>query len=356
MVDAEERLLAASEAFERAGDLAGKGWSTGLLAYVRIYDGRFTEADELARQTLLREQGDRWTQGMMNVALGTSALWSGRIDGALGHAESASRTSRKARIRSAWCRRSPARSSARARGRLDPGFQLLVSAEADHPFGPPNDMLRTSIAAASVTVGDAARAQQYLDGFDEIDIDIVGGSERHVALGLARLQEGDADAAFELLDALPGVADDTSSRWGWAVTRLRVPPRGVRSRRMPARWRRRAAVPIPIGFSLVSPAHVPQLEQVTMQALRLRLIGPAAVPAGGDQVFPTIVAVAAAVVAENSPSPSCRSVEQKPSRHSHGSVSLTQAGGRRCERRQASSRPVLSTLPARGRYRPRRHR
>ena len=106
------------------------------------------------------------------------------------------------------------------RGRLDPGFQLLVSAEADHPFGPPNDMLRTSIAAASVTVGDAARAQQYLDGFDEIDIDIVGGSERHVALGLARLQEGDADAAFELLDALPGVADDTSSRWGWAVTAL----------------------------------------------------------------------------------------------------------------------------------------
>ena len=91
MVDAEERLLAASEAFERAGDLAGKGWSTGLLAYVRIYDGRFTEADELARQTLLdaREQGDRWTQGMMNVALGTSALWSGRIDDALGHAESA---------------------------------------------------------------------------------------------------------------------------------------------------------------------------------------------------------------------------------------------------------------------------
>ena len=33
------------------------------------------------------------------------------------------------------------------RGRLDPGFQLLVSAEANHPFGPPNDMLRTSIAA-----------------------------------------------------------------------------------------------------------------------------------------------------------------------------------------------------------------
>ena len=78
MVDAEERLLAASEAFERAGDLAGKGWSTGRLAYVRIYDGRFAEADELARQTLLdaREQGDRWTQGMMTVALGTSALTS----------------------------------------------------------------------------------------------------------------------------------------------------------------------------------------------------------------------------------------------------------------------------------------
>ena len=61
MAEAEERLLAASEAFERAGDLAGRGWSSGLLAYVRIYDGRFAEADELARQTLLdaREQGDQ---------------------------------------------------------------------------------------------------------------------------------------------------------------------------------------------------------------------------------------------------------------------------------------------------------
>ena len=62
MVDAEQRLLAASEAFERAGDLAGKGWSTGLLAYVRIYDGRFTEADELARQTLL-DHANRATAG-----------------------------------------------------------------------------------------------------------------------------------------------------------------------------------------------------------------------------------------------------------------------------------------------------
>ena len=156
---------------------------------------------------------------------------------------------------------------------------------------------------------------------------------------------------FRASPTTPRLAGDGRSR------RLRVPPRGVRSRRMPTRWRRRAAVPIPIGFSRVSPAHVPPLEQVTMQALRLRLIGPA------PRSRPAAIRSSRRLSLSrrrswprNSPSPSCRSVEQKPSRHSHGSVSLTQAGGRRCERRQASSRPVLSTLPARGRYRPRRHR
>ncbi|MEC7672495.1 MAG: adenylate/guanylate cyclase domain-containing protein [Actinomycetota bacterium] len=324
MVDAEERLLAASEAFERAGDLAGKGWSTGLLAYVRIYDGRFTEADELARQTLLdaREQGDRWTQGMMNVALGTSALWSGRIDDALGHAESAIANFPEGADSVGVVQALATRGRALVRrGRLDPGFQLLVSAEADHPFGPPNDMLRTSIAAASVTVGDAARAQQYLDGFDEIDIDIVGGSERHVALGLARLQEGDADAAFELLDALPGVADDTSSRWGWAVTAL---ARAATGRSVEAY----ADAVETSGRSTYSDRVLARLAGACAAARAGDSAGAAvaldraraAVPTGGDQVFPTIVAVAAAVVAEKLTLP------ELPERRAEAESALTRLG------------------------------
>ena len=149
----------------------------------------------------------------------------------------------------------------------------------------------------------------------------------------------------------PRLAGDGRSR------RLRAPPRGVRSRRIPRRWRRRAAVPIPIGFSPVLPAHVPQLEQVTLQALRLRSIGP--VPRCRPAAIRSSRRLSLSLRRSwprNSPFPSCRSVEPKPSRHSRGSVCLIQAGGRRCERRQASSRPVPNTLPAKRRYRPRKRR
>ena len=154
---------------------------------------------------------------------------------------------------------------------------------------------------------------------------------------------------FRASPITPRLAGDGRSR------RLRVPPRGVRSRRMPMRWRRRAAVPIPIGFSLVSPAHVPPLEQVTLQALRLRSIGPGAVRRRRSGLPDDCRCRGGGRGRETHP-PRVAGASSRSRVGTHGSVSLTQAGGRRCERRQASSRPVLSTLPARGRYRPRRRR
>ncbi|MEM8708205.1 MAG: hypothetical protein AAGE98_17210, partial [Actinomycetota bacterium] len=302
MSEAEERLLAASEAFERAGDLAGKGWSSGLLAYVRIYDGRFAEADELARQTLLdaREQGDRWAQGMMNVALGTSALWSGRVDDALGHAESAMANFPEGADSVGVVQALATRGRALIRrGRLDLGFQLLTNAAADHPVGPPSDMLRTSIAAAAVTVGDAERAQRNLIGFEETDIDVLGSSERRVAFGLARLQEGDAVGAFALLDALPGLDDDTSSRWGWAVTALARAANGRSvgdyADAVEASGRSTYSDRVLARLAVASAAaRAGDAAGASVALERAR----AAIPAGGDQVFPAIVAVGGAVVAE----------------------------------------------------------
>ncbi|MEM8705695.1 MAG: hypothetical protein AAGE98_04515 [Actinomycetota bacterium] len=302
MAEAEDRLLAASEAFERAGDLAGRGWSSGLLAYVRIYDGRFAEADELARQTLLdaREQGDRWAQGMMNVALGTSALWSGRVDDALGHAESAMANFPEGADTIGVVQALATRGRALVRrGRLDLGFQLLGNAVEDHPVGPPNDMLRTSIAAASVTVGHAEQALHHLAGFDETDIDVLGASERRVATGLAHLQSGDVDAALAVLDALPGLTDQSSSRWGWAITALvhaasgrpvgdfvdavEASGRSTYSDRVLAR--------LAVATAAARDGDAAGA-QVAIERAR------AAVPLGGDQIFPSIIAVGAAVVAE----------------------------------------------------------
>ena len=302
MGEAEERLLAASEAFERAGDLAGRGWTTGLLAYVRIFDGRFAEADELARQTLLdaRELGDRWAQGMMAVALGMSALWTGRIDDALGHAESAVANFPEGADTVGVVQAIATRGRALVRrGRLDLGFLLLTNAIDDHPIGPPNEMLRTALAAASVTVGDAERAEHHLASVAADDRDVLGASERRVVAALARLQTGDVATARNLLAALPGVDDAHASPWGWAVSALAaaaaaepVDPwvdavessgRSTYSDRVLAR--------IAVAASAARSGD-PAGSAVALERAR------AVIPAGGDQVFPTIVAVAAAVFAE----------------------------------------------------------
>ncbi len=302
MGEAEERLLAASEAFERAGDVAGRGWTTGLLAYVRIFDGRFAEADELARRALFdaREQGDRWAQGMMNVALGTSALWTGRIDDALGHAESAMANFPEGADSVGVVQALATRGRALVRrGRLDLGFLLLANAIEDHPVGPPSELLRTSLAAAAVTVGDVERAELELAGFVGDDGDVLGSAERRVAAGLARLQAGDVDGATTLLGELPGPEDDHSSRWGWAakallraatgesvdelVDAVEASGRSTYSDRVLARLAVAAAA-----------ARAGDRAGAAVALERARAV----IPGGGDQVFPAIVSVAAAVVAE----------------------------------------------------------
>ncbi|MEM9465917.1 MAG: tetratricopeptide repeat protein [Actinomycetota bacterium] len=307
MSEAEERLLAASEAFERAGDLAGRGWTTGLLAYVRIFDGRFAEADELARRTLLdaREQGDRWAQGMMSVALGMSALWTGRIDDALGHAESAVANFPEGADTIGVVQAIATRGRALVRrGRLDLGFLLLGNAIDDHPVGPPNELLRAALAAASVTVGDSERAEYHLAGAIDDDRDVLGASERRVVAGLARLQVGDVSGATDLLDQLPGADDEKASPWGWAVTALaraaaeqpnddlvdavEASGRSTYSDRVLAR----IAVGAAAARSGDSAGAVVALERAR-----------AVIPSGGDQVFPSIVSVAAAVFAQASAAP-----------------------------------------------------
>ncbi|MEM9519982.1 MAG: adenylate/guanylate cyclase domain-containing protein [Actinomycetota bacterium] len=303
MAEAEARLLAASEAFERAGDMAGRGWTTGLLAYVRIFDGRFSEADELARRTLLdaREQGDRWAQGMMNVALGMSALWTGRIDDALGHAESAVANFPEGADTIGVVQAVATRGRALVRrGRLDLGFQLLTNAIADHPIGPPNELLRTALAAAAVTVGDTARAEQHLAGFDDDDLDIVGASERRVVAGIARLQRGDVDDAAEVLGELGGPDDDAASRWGWAITALvraaQGAPVGDLVDAVEASGRSTYSDRVFARVAVAaSAARAGDHAGASVALDRAR----AAVPAGGDQVFPAIIAVADAVIAES---------------------------------------------------------
>ena len=309
----------------------------------------------LVRRSSTREQGDRWTQGMMNVALGTSALWSGRID-ALGHAESAIANFPEG-ADSVGVVQALAREVERSCG-ASPRSGLSVARErrGGPPVRPPNDMLRVDRrrighgrgCGAGPAVPRRVRRDRHRHRWR------VGAPCRARAGAPARRRRR---CRLRTTRCASGRRRRHLVSLGMGGHGACVPPRGVRSRRMPA------AVETS-GRSTYSDRVLARLAGACAAARAGDDAGAAvaldraraAVPAGGDRVFPTIVAVARRSWPRNSPSPSCRSVEQKPSRHSHGSVSLTQAGGRRCERRQASSRPVLSTLPARGRYRPRRHR
>lgn len=297
MADAEVRLDQAVEAFEELGDLAGMAWSRGLLAYVRIHAGRFAEADELATRTLAeaRDRGDHWAQGMMHVALAISALWTGRVDEAVRRAQRARQIMPldSDPIGLVQAIAIEARALIRS-GRIAEGFRILTGELAKEPGHPGRQILETALSAAAATVGDVTigrRAFREVVGFDD---DRLGESDQTVAMALISLQRGDVDVAVQLFDVMPDTPGEGST-WGWAVLAL---------------------VAAAVEKDVESLADVVETSQRTTYAdrvlARLALACAAArvgneqgcrvalgrayeaVPAGGDRVHPTVVALAEA--------------------------------------------------------------
>ena len=223
MSESERRLLQAVEAFEALGDLSGMAWSRGLLAYVRIHEGRFVEADELAQRTLIeaRDRGDRWAQGMMHVALATSALWTGRVDEAI-------RKAKKARTMFPVGADPMGPSQAVAiegralvrSGRISEGFRLLTNALDAEADSTGLFMLEIALGAAAATVGDVGVGRSTLREIVGFDPDQIGESDKVVALSLVRLQSGDLSGASVLFDVMPETDSGEGSTWGWAVLAL----------------------------------------------------------------------------------------------------------------------------------------
>ena len=77
---AETRLLTSAQEFDLLGDGAGLGWAGGLLAYVRFYQGRFDEAEALAKAVRHGVGGTR-----RRVGAGDDGF-AGLVDPALDHA------------------------------------------------------------------------------------------------------------------------------------------------------------------------------------------------------------------------------------------------------------------------------
>jgi len=297
MGEAEVRLLQATEAFETLGDLSGMAWSRGLLAYVRIHAGRFAEADELAQRTLVeaRDQGDRWAQGMMHVALATSALWTGRVDEAVRRAQKAHSVfpAGSDPIGPAQAVAIEGRALIRS-GRIAEGFRVLTSELAEEPEPPSLQILEASLAGAAATVGDIAMGRRTFSEVVGFDPDRLGESDLAVATALIQLQLGNVERAAGLFDVMPSESDEGST-WGWAALALVASAVGKDSenyiRIVEESSRSTYADRVIVRCATACAAARLGDEKGSRVALDRAY---EAVPLGGDRIHPTIVALAEA--------------------------------------------------------------
>ena len=159
-------------------------------------------------------------------------------------------------------------------------------------------MLQTATVAAAATVGDLDRLRRIDTDLLDADGPKLGDSERLVAQALARLQRGDPPGAVDLLGAAPAIGAPDGSSWAWAtlavanvgldrpiealVDAVEGSPRSTYSDRVIAR----------LAVALAA-ARDDDTTAADVAVGRAR----AALPEGGDVVFPAIIAVADAVVA-----------------------------------------------------------
>jgi len=198
-------LQESASTFSEIGDAGGLGWALGLLAWVRFHQGQYAEAEKLAEQILgeARERGDRWAVGMMLVLLASLRVFSGR-------AASAIEPAREARDAFAsmadWYGSGNALGilarALLATGRIDEAFGVLSEMEAFSAEVRPDQWapLLTAVAAAQVGLPDRA-AHINLESIEpDHEPGQIGFTDATIALGLMRLQHGDASAATAILE------------------------------------------------------------------------------------------------------------------------------------------------------------
>jgi tetratricopeptide (TPR) repeat protein len=82
---AESRLVESNRLFAAIGDWGGQSWGNAMLVMVMYAQGRTDDAEVLAERVAheAREQGDGWSLGLMSVVLARVRLWQGRISEAI---------------------------------------------------------------------------------------------------------------------------------------------------------------------------------------------------------------------------------------------------------------------------------
>ncbi len=207
---ADERLHRAADTHNRLGDRNGVGWAFGLLAFVRFFQRRFVEAEDLATivHAEASERGDDWAAAMMLTLLADLRLWHGQLEEAMAKAEQARTRFRRlgdkfgmVQALSALVRTQVA--LGRSAGVQRTTEELLSLAEGS-PAGP---VPLLAVAGAAMHRGDAKVALSMVVRLEEQMVERTAGNfELSVLHAIAAVQNGSLDEAMAALDEMPDAA------------------------------------------------------------------------------------------------------------------------------------------------------
>ncbi len=217
---AERRLEESADLFGELGDWGGLGWAYGLLSFVRYNQGRLEEAAAIAEHIAIegRETGNRWAVGMMDVLMANVALWTGRTRECIERGEEAIALFQE--IGDAWGEINASGSVIRAYAELgeDDKYARGVEHLGDVLLRIPDTGMRTLgiILDAGVELqrGHVDRAAARLALLPPTEPGGFGNEAIPSALGLTRLQLGDATGAIEHLAPCFESVDDDGARMG----------------------------------------------------------------------------------------------------------------------------------------------
>jgi class 3 adenylate cyclase/tetratricopeptide (TPR) repeat protein len=207
---ADQRLHRAADTLNRLGDRTGVGWAFGLLAFVRFYQRRFGEAEDLAGvvQGEAIQRGDDWAAAMMQTLMADLRLWQGRLPEALANAEQARNRFRRVgdlfglgQSLAALVRSQVALGQTTAWQRT---VEELLAIGDRSPAGP---VPLLAVAGAAMHRGDGRTASAVVrQAIETMEQRTTGTFEADVIDAIASVQLGNLDDAIMSLDRIPATA------------------------------------------------------------------------------------------------------------------------------------------------------
>ena len=217
--EAGDRITTAIERFGDLGDTVGLATAEGLLAFLRFHAGDRDEAENLATSVhaIAHERGERFTEAMMDLLLGSLGLWSGRAADAVERARAAEQVFRDVHSDFGEVQAMGLLGRAYAAvGELQRSRAMLAEClqrANDMPGRPLEGFARAVRAGAAVQMGhpemvkeDLARVGEVHAASSEVHGEraaVIGQRDLDVSLGLALAQLGQAQDAIAVLEAVP---------------------------------------------------------------------------------------------------------------------------------------------------------